>query len=188
MIAYQPDMAVFAYGLNDSRCGHETESFIADYEQIVGDTRAQLPEALIVLVGPYWNLQYDAEEWAKPEYEQLRDEERNPFGLGGDEIVLEYNSAIAELADRHGGVFVDVYAATEGAPWLLHGDHCHFTDLGQWVIGQTVFATIASSCSFIAAKSLAAAREGGLDIRTTGGTEALPHVIQHWRDVENWRR
>ena len=66
MIEYRPDMAVYAYGLNDSRCGHVLESFIADYETIVSHTRRTLPDALIVLVGPYWNIQYDAEEWAKP--------------------------------------------------------------------------------------------------------------------------
>ena len=33
-IDYRPDMAVYAYGLNDSRCGHALESFIEDYEKI----------------------------------------------------------------------------------------------------------------------------------------------------------
>ena len=28
MIGYGPDMAVYAYGLNDSRCGHDEDSFM----------------------------------------------------------------------------------------------------------------------------------------------------------------
>src|SRR3989442_10606647 len=58
MIAYRPDLAVFAYGFNDSRCGHEVSSFIRDYETIVSNTRARLSDALIVLVGPYWGPQH----------------------------------------------------------------------------------------------------------------------------------
>ena len=41
---------------------------MAAYRTIVGRTRAALPDTLIVLVGPYWNLQYNAEMWATPKY------------------------------------------------------------------------------------------------------------------------
>ena len=186
MIEYRPDMAVYAYGLNDSRCGHPLESFIVDYETIVSHTRRALPDALIVLVGPYWNIQYDAEEWAKPAF----DEQRKGFGAfaaGGDDLVLAYNEAIAELAERYGAVFADVYHATEGAAWLLTDDACHFNDVGQWLIGQTVFAVLASHCSFLATKSIGACRDVGFGIPTTGGTDALPHVIASWRKIEEWR-
>ena len=184
MIAYQPDMAVYAYGLNDSRCGHAVESFIEDYETIVRETRRRLPEALIVLVGPYWNLQYDAATWAKPEYKELRE---SPWGVGGDELVLAYNAAIAELADRYEALFSNVYRATEGATWLLHDDTCHFTDVGQWLIGQTVFATLAANCSFVGQKSINDFRQAGFQVPTTGGTNALPHVIGSWRTIGTWQ-
>lgn len=185
MIAYRPDMAVYAYGLNDSRCGHALESFIEDFETVVAETRRQLPESLIVLVGPYWNTQYDAELWSRPEYAGMRD---GVFGVGGDELVLGYNAGIAALAQRHGALFSDVYTATENALWLIHPDTCHFNDVGQWLIGQTVFATVAANCSFIAAKSDRGAREGGFSIPTTGGTNGLPHVVEHWRKIETWRK
>jgi len=183
MIDYQPDLAVYAYGLNDSRCGHLLESFLADYETIVAGTRERLPEALIVLVGPYWNLQYDAQTWAQLEYDKHRE---GAFGVGGDELALAYNAAIAELAKRHEALFVDVYHATEGAAWLLHDDTCHFTDLGQWLIGQTAFAVLAANCSFLAEKSINDLRQAGLGVPTTGGTNALPHVIRAWRRVDRW--
>ena len=65
----------------------------------------------------------------------------------------------------------------------LHDDTCHFTDRGQWLIGQTVFAVLAASCSFLAEKSINDFREAGLGVPTTGGTNALPHVIRAWRRV-----
>ncbi len=182
MIGYRPDLAVYAYGLNDSRCGHALESFLTDYETVVAGTRERLPEALLVLVGPYWNLQYEAAEWRKPQYDPIR-QAFGAFAVGGDELVLSYNRAIAELAARYGALFVDVYAVTERAVWLLTEDQCHFNDLGQWLIGQTVFGTIASNCSFIAGKSVAA----HFTIGTTGGTNALGPVIAAWRPQETWR-
>ena len=183
MIAYAPDLAIYAYGLNDSRCGHPLDSFLQAYRHIVATTRERLPQALIVLVGPYWNLQYDADTWA----EHPARNRQGKFNLPGDELVLAYNRAIAELAREYSAVFADVYAATEGAAWLLTDDTCHFSDVGQWVIGQTVFAALAKRCSFLGAKSLRDAREAGFKIPTTGGTNALPHVIQTWRKPDTWR-
>ena len=84
MLAYAPDMAVYAYGLNDSRCGHAVESFMTAYRTIVGRTREALPDALIVLVGPYWNLQYDAETWGTPKY---RNWIFGKFDRAGDDLV-----------------------------------------------------------------------------------------------------
>jgi len=186
MIDYRPDMAVYAYGLNDSRCGHALESFIEDYEKIVSETRRRLSDVLLVLVGPYWNLQYDAETWARLEYQQCK----AGFGMfdkSGDELVLSYNEAIADMSRRYDAVFADVYSATAKSGWLLTDDHCHFNDIGQWVIGQTVFSAIARNCSFLATKSINAYRETGFKIPTTGGTNALPHVINSWRKVDTWK-
>ena len=83
MIAYRPDMAVYAYGLNDSRCGHSLESFMRAYRTIVSKTKKALPDVLLVLVGPYWVVQYDVEMWR-----QLgRETKSGPghFGRAGDD-------------------------------------------------------------------------------------------------------
>ena len=113
MIGYAPDLAVYAYGLNDSRCGHDLDSFMKSYAQIVETTKAQCPQALIVLVGPYWNLQYDAATWAIP----ANQKRFKKFSVPGDELVLSYNRSIADLAQDTGALFVDVYSVLEG----LHG-------------------------------------------------------------------
>jgi len=185
MIAYAPDMAVFAYGLNDSRCGHAVESFMAAYRTIVRGTREAFPNALIVLVGPYWNLQYDAETWATPKY---RNWIFGKFDRAGDDLVTAYNREIAALAGEFNALFVDVYALLEGATWLLNADACHFNDVGQAIIGYKVFSELAAHCSFLAAKSREMEEKLHLSVRNTGGTEALGEVVANCRKIEGWMR
>ena len=184
MIGYGPDMAVYAYGLNDSRCGHNVDSFMRAYTTIVSTTRKSLPDALVVLVGPYWNLQYDANTWARAEYK----DRFGRFGRPGDDLVLAYNEAISRLASETGSLFVDVYRILEGAPWLLTADACHFNDTGQRIIGLVVFCEIATRCSFLSHMSHRMEDELNSSIRTTGGTGALPRVVQTWRQVDGWKK
>jgi lysophospholipase L1-like esterase len=190
MVAHRPDLAVYAYGLNDSRCGHATSSFIRDYETIVSSTRRELTDALIVLVGPYWNPQYDRELWSSPGYEHQR-ASFGAFARAGDDLVRDYNSAIRDLADRYGCLFVDAYATLQGALWLIHDDACHLTDIGQALLGMEVFAQVATNCSFLSRRSIAAYQEGGFSIHNTGGTNGLPAAIMTWRympeDKEPWK-
>jgi lysophospholipase L1-like esterase len=182
MIAYAPDMALYAYGLNDSRCGQPVDRFMAAYRIILERTRRALPDVLLVLVGPYWNLQYDSRTWSNPIY---KDRFGN-FNLPGDELVRAYNAEIATLAAETGALFVDVYSMLEGATWLLNADGCHFNDVGQAIIGMKVFCEVAAHCSFAATKSQAMEEKLHLTIWNTGGTEALPHVINTWRAGQSW--
>ena len=183
MIGYRPDMAVYAYGLNDSRCGHSEASFMKAYSRIVSATRKSLPDSLIVLVGPYWNLQYDSDTWADPQNRVGF----GKFGLPGDDLVLAYNEAISRLAKETGSLFVNAYRALEGASWLLTADACHFSDIGQRIIGLLAFCEIATRCSFLTHTSRRMEQELGTGIRTTGGTNALPEVIQAWRQPDTWK-
>lgn len=184
MIAYEPDLAVYAYGLNDSRCGHDLESFMSAYSTIVYTTKTKLPEALILLVGPYWNLQYDAATWSQQKYHGRF----GKFNLGGHDLVLAYNAAISDLAEQTGCLFVDVYSMLEGATWLLAEDACHFLDVGQRIIGLQIFCEMAAKCSFLSYKSREAEKTLRSSIWTTGGTDAMPHVIQSWRNIDKWRQ
>jgi hypothetical protein len=187
MIGYRPDLAVYAYGLNDSRCGHALESFMRAYRNMVVDTIKRLPDALVVLVGPYWNVQYNAKIWADPKYDKIK-EGFGKFSLGGDELVTSYNKAIAVMARETGAVFVDVYSMQEGVMWLMNGDACHYNDVGQYLIGMKVFLELASRCSFLSLKSKRMEQELGLTIFQTGGTDALPHIIDSWRKVDTWKK
>jgi len=182
MIGYRPDLAIYAYGLNDSRCGHSAESFMRAYRHIVTATREQLPGALVVLVGPYWNVQYDAETWSDPKYKDWF----GAFNHAGDELVKEYNAQIKQLAEDTGCLFVDVYRVLEGSPWLIGKDCCHFNDVGQAVIGMSVFQTLAAHCSFLAKASVKAEAQHKASVHNTGGTDALPHVVETWRQRGAW--
>jgi len=185
MISYKPDIAVYAYGLNDSRCGHSTKSFIDAYRSILLKTRRSLPEALIVLVGPYWNIQYNEKAWTDPKYHR----NFGAFGKSGDELVLSYNSELPKLANEVNAVFIDVYSVLEGATWLLTDDSCHFNDIGHTIIGQTVFTKLASHCSFLSAKCKRLEKETNISIHNTGGTNALPNVIGKWREnISRWKQ
>jgi hypothetical protein len=184
MISYRPDLAVYAYGLNDARCGHSLDSFMQAYREIVVNTIKKLPDALVVLAGPYWNLQFDAQTWTDPKYRGWF----GKFNLPGDALVTSYNKAIAKMAHETGALFVDLYSLLEGATWLLTADACHFNDVGQSMIGMKVFLDIAAHCSFLSLKSKRMEEELNLSIRTTGGTDALPYVIDSWRKTDTWKK
>ena len=184
MISYKPDLALYAYGLNDSRCGHSTKSFINAYRKILVKTRQSLPDALIVIVGPYWNVQYNAKAWAKPEYQR----NFGAFNKSGDELVLSYNAELPKLALEINAIFVDVYSILENAIWLLTADSCHFNDVGHTIIGQAIFIQVASQCSFVSARSQRFEKETKIQIMTTGGTNALPNAIKKWRPVDQWKQ
>ena len=85
LISHKPDLAIIAYGLNDSRCGNPVEDFIRDYEQIVRDVRERT-SASVVLVGPYWNTQYDPVLWfgldKRPNF--------GKFDKAGRDLVVAY--------------------------------------------------------------------------------------------------
>jgi hypothetical protein len=188
MIAHGPDLAIYAYGLNDSLAGHEAASFLRDYETIVSETRRQLPDALIVLVGPYWNPPHDLELWSEHRYDEARERRRlHGWGAYGDDLVTAYNEGIRNIALESESLFVDIFSLCRGAHWLIHADACHFTDVGQATIGMAVFTSLAVNCSFLSVKSTAAYRDGGFLVRDTGGTNALPQVVATWRYFEEAR-
>ncbi len=135
-------------------------------------------------MGPYWNLQYDAATWSDPKYADWF----GKFNKPGDELVLAYNAAIEQMAAELGALFVDVYHILEGATWLLTADACHFNDVGQYIIGLTVFSRVAAQCSFLSRSSRRMEKELATGIRNTGGTSALPHVIEAWRKPARWSK
>ena len=179
LIEHQPDIAIIAYGLNDSRCGYPVALFLEELKQIVADTKKKT-KALIVLTSPYWNTQYDEELWnsldPKPDWVQ----DFSVFAVTGRNLAASYVSGIEKLAHNYGCLFADLFTPTEGCTWLLHKDHCHYNDAGHRVIGQIVFNVIAGNCSFIGKKSLRIANEGNFDVSNTGGTHGTSRMIRNW--------
>jgi lysophospholipase L1-like esterase len=175
LIAHKPDLAIIAYGLNDSRCGYAAEKFLRDLETIVSDIKKEI-DCLVVLTSPYWNPQFNPELWnsleEKPNF--------GAFNKVGRELVWSYVEGIRKLAERYDCIFVDLFTTTEKALWLLHDDKCHYNDVGQRVLGQIVFNTIAAKCSFVGKKSIRQAQEGRFSISNTGGTNAMSKWVKIW--------
>jgi len=180
LIAHQPDIAIIAYGLNDSRCGYPAASFLDDLEHIVSET-VKRTDALVVLVSPYWNTQYDEDIWnsldTKPEWAVG---EYSTFAVTGRSLVSSYVSGIEKVAGEYGCLFADLFTPTEGCTWLLHSDQCHYNDVGHKILGQVVFNVIACNCSLIGNKSRRIAAEGGFDTTNTGGTNGMNRMIRGW--------
>jgi lysophospholipase L1-like esterase len=180
IIEHKPDLVILAYGLNDSRCGNPVKSFIGDLEKIVSDTKKKT-DALIVLLSPYWNTQYNETLWGKLEPKpEWATGDYKIFAQTGRKLVWSYVVGIQELAAKYGCIFVDLYTPTENCIWLLHDDHCHYNDIGQRVLGMFVFNAIACACSFTSLKSTRLAREGDFGITNTGGTQGMSRMIKGW--------
>jgi lysophospholipase L1-like esterase len=180
LIEHKPDLAIIAYGLNDSRCGNPVKPFLEDLERIVADT-TEKTDALLVLTSPYWNTQYYEEFWnslkPKPEW---ADGEYEIFTKTGRHLVWSYVTGIKGLAEKYGCLFVDLFTPTENCAWLMNDDQCHYSDVGQRVLGQIIFNAIACNCSFIGKKSMRIAREGNFDNTNTGGTHGMSRMIAGW--------
>jgi lysophospholipase L1-like esterase len=179
LIHSRPDLAVIAYGLNDSRCGNPVDRFIEDLETIVRGVKERT-DALVVIASPYWNTQYNEELWKTRMPAWVSDPSWKAFTVTGDKLVRSYAEEMRKLAARHSCLFVDLYSLTENRLWLLNPDQVHFNDVGHRLIGQAVFGVIAANCSFIARKSMRLAEEGGLDTTNTGGTACSSRMIHHW--------
>ncbi len=179
LIEPAPDLAVLAFGLNDSRCGNPVEPFIEDLEQIVAETQSRT-SALIVITSPYWNTQYNPALWKLHRPPWADDPTWAAFTREGDALVKSYVTEMRGLAQRRFCLFVDLYALTEDCLWLMNEDQCHFNDVGHRVIGQAVFNCIASACSFLGRKSIRQMREAGLDTSNTGGTNSTSRMVQYW--------
>jgi lysophospholipase L1-like esterase len=179
LIMQSPDIAIIAYGLNDSRSGYQVDSFLQDLEHIVSDTVKET-KALVVLTSPYWNTQYDEGMWNSLDPKPDWIDEWKDFTVSGRDLVWSYVMGIEKVAREYTCLFVDLFSPTEGCTWLLHDDHVHFNDVGQRLIGQIVFNAIACNCSFIGKKSQRIAEGGKFDITNTGGTQGMSRMIRDW--------
>jgi lysophospholipase L1-like esterase len=150
VIAHRPDLLIISYGLNDSRGGTPLELFRSVMTDLLARIRADV-QPLIVLLGPYYAVSYTVgrEAWHK----------------GSHEASERFNRAIAEIAASHDCLYVDVLAAMDQAPWMVHADLVHSGDLGHQIIANAIFQVLAQNCS-------------GLALRTRADEKTAPR----WRD------
>lgn len=151
LIEKKPDLAILAYGYNDLRGGTELADFIADYETMVSEIKAETG-AVIVLVTPYYIPDRGfthknggtcvGETWYR----------------GTEKIYRDYVTVIQDLAARLDVLCADVARAQKGADWLVcdseNGTDIHLHDLGHHLTASTIFETLAANCSCLSQKAL----------------------------------
>jgi lysophospholipase L1-like esterase len=136
VIALNPDLFVLAYGLNDMRAAMPPEDFREDMAQIIVDVQNAC-SPVIVLTTVYHMSAY--EYYA-------------PYDVGSVEATQVYNFVIQQLAEEHGCILADIWAAEGLADWVVHPDTVHANDLGHLLIGHRVFEAIVTRCSGVASR------------------------------------
>lgn len=137
VVEHKPDLLVISYGLNDARGGTPAEMLRAELAELISAVRMGC-DPLIVLLGPYFMIQYEG-------YEH--------FEHGSPELFETFNVVIKQVARATKSLFCDVYHAYGGAPWMVHYDGVHANDLGHRLIAHRVFETLAQHCSGLAART-----------------------------------
>jgi len=131
VIAHEPDLFVFCYGLNDMRAGMDVGEFIEDAQAILMDVKAACDPLLVV------TTIYHMTGWRS----------FPPYDVGTPELNATYNAELAALADDVGGLLADVWRAQGAADWLINPDGVHANRVGNMLIANEIFATLARNCS-----------------------------------------
>lgn len=131
VIAHDPDLFMFCYGLNDMRAGMDVDEFIEDARAILTDVKAAC-DPVVVLTTIYHMTGWKSYP---------------PFDRGTPELSATYNRRIAGLAEETGGLLADVWRAQGEADWLINPDGVHANRVGNLLIAHEVFATLARNCS-----------------------------------------
>jgi alginate O-acetyltransferase complex protein AlgI len=133
--ALQPDLVVFQYGINESASiDWKAFDFSHDYyrkqmREFFGRLRKALPDADVLLIGPYERLKKRGDQWVTYQaHEDVRQMQR-------------------EMAAEMGFAFFDSYAFLGGAGHMLRmtrtglatGDYSHLNDKGSELLGQEIY-------------------------------------------------
>jgi len=131
VIAHEPDLFIFCYGLNDMRAGMDVDQFIEDARTILADVK-QASDPVLVLTTIYHMTGWKSFP---------------PFDKGTPDLNRVYNERIGGLADDMGALLADVWAAEGEADWLVNPDGVHANRVGNMLVAHEVFATLARNCS-----------------------------------------
>ncbi len=133
-----PDLCVVAYGFNDFRSGMKAGIFGRELRKTLLQIKQSLPRAVVVVAGLYplaaWNL-YD------------------PFDRASPGQAAVWNETIRKIALKEKCLFADLGEATGGAPWMVSEDTVHLSLLGNALVANRLFETVARACSGVAPKT-----------------------------------
>ena len=147
---HQPDLLIISYGLNDARGGTPVSLFQRELVGLVARVRHEI-HPLIVLLGPYFMTDFEA----------------GGAGWKHADLALfkTFNRAVSNVAQQHDCLYVDLIEASAEAPWLVHFDGVHQSDLGHRIVANRIFEVLAQ-------------RSSGLAIHTQRAEKNSPR----WRD------
>ena len=156
VIARKPDLFVMAYGLNDMRAGMDPQAFARDLDALTSHVRRAVGELTILFVNVYHMSRYD---WYPP------------FDRGSVEATQIYNGVIHNVAEKVDGLVADVWGAQGMADWLVHPDSVHANRVGNIVIANRIFETLANNCSGLCLATREADRDTEWARATAGARE-----------------
>jgi len=130
VIAHNPDLLVVAYGLNDMRAGMTVEHFRTELVAVLDRIEAKITPQ-IVLVNVYHQTSYQY---------------YRPFDKGGIAQTEAYNQMLLDLANERGYLYSDIYAAEAMAAHIIHPDAVHANKVGNIILANKIFETIAIGC------------------------------------------
>jgi lysophospholipase L1-like esterase len=132
LVAYDPDLALISYGLNDARGGMPLAQFLEDERQIVLDVKKQT-NALIVVVDANFMTAFD--RWP-------------PYDRANVATFMGFNCGLKRMAEECDVLYADVFASQGEAAWMVDPENgVHPNNLGHRVIADRIFAVLAQNCS-----------------------------------------
>ncbi|MEK6283761.1 MAG: SGNH/GDSL hydrolase family protein [Acidobacteriota bacterium] len=131
-VSVNPNLVTLGIGINDIGHGVSLERFSQNYDEILGTLRSKTTATIIVTNIP-----------------EISSAPRIPVGLRSQyqQLIVEYNKKLAEVASRHGVTVFDVYTITHeqlpAHPEYFSADGFHPSDEGYELWAETMWPTIA---------------------------------------------
>jgi lysophospholipase L1-like esterase len=126
VISHNPDLLVFAYGLNDMRSGMNVLEFKTEMEEIIARIQQSI-HPLIVIANVYHISSFKYYP---------------PYNIGSVAKTKEYNQMLKTMAVEKGCAYADVWSAQGQNDSIMHQDTVHANKVGNMLIAHKVFECI----------------------------------------------
>jgi acyl-CoA thioesterase-1 len=127
-----PNLITLGIGINDIGHGVSLEKFSQTYDEILSTLRSKTIATIVVTNIP-----------------EISSAPRIPLGIRSQyqQLIVEYNKKLEEVASRHGVTVFDVYTITHeqlpAHPEYFSADGFHPSDQGYELWAETMWPTIA---------------------------------------------
>jgi lysophospholipase L1-like esterase len=131
-VSVNPNLITLGIGINDIGHGVSLERFSQNYDEILGTLRSKTTATIVVTNIP-----------------EISSAPRIPLGIRSQyqQLIVQYNKKLEEVASRHGVTVFDVYTITHeqlpAHPEYFSADEFHPSDQGYELWAETMWPTIA---------------------------------------------